>query len=106
MKDKLTSALGGIGFILFYALIILCAFSPLLVLDFPIWVDFFIILFISIFRMLGSILCIGLYIWAFKVALSQPINIVSIIFFICSAVYFFLFILPSTLQMFKKNDDT
>ena len=105
MKEKLTSALGSFGFVLFYIFIVLYAYAPLLVLDFPIWVDLLLILVISTFRGLGGILCLGLYIWALVVVLTHPFNVISAIFLVCTVLYFFTSVFPSIKLIFNKNDD-
>lgn len=105
MKEKLVNALGGFGVVLFYVFSITCSFAPLLILDFPYWVDFLIILAIFIFRHFGGVLCLGLYIWALIVTLTHPINTVSIFFLVFAVLYFFSSTLPAILLFLGKKDD-
>ena len=107
MKDKLMAALGGFGVGLFYIVMLIFCWAPLLlVLDLPLWADLILIFIICTSRAFGGILCLGLYVWATVVALRHPLNIFSIIYLVLAVLYFLLFVVPSTIQAFgRKNDD-
>jgi hypothetical protein len=44
-----------------------------------------------------------LYVWAFIVAVNQPIDFISILFFICAVVYFFTTVLPLIISLFQNR---
>lgn len=105
MKEKLSTALGAFGSVLWYILSIVYAFAPLYILHFPFWVDAIIIAAILFIPFIGELVRLVLYVWAFIVVLSQPIDIVSIIFFVCAALYFFTTILPLLLSLLAKEKE-
>ena len=94
MKEKLTNALGGFGIILWYVFSFLFCFAPLFYLRLPHIVDFLVIGAILFLPLIGEIIRCGLYVWAFFVVLSEPIDFLSIFFFICFAIYVFAFGIP------------
>ena len=102
MKDKLMTALGSVGIVLFYIIMLLFCVAPFMILDLPIWAEFILILIILSTSTLGGIICIGLYVWAAIVALTHPINLVSIIFFVIAVLYILIFVIPSAKQSFGK----
>ena len=102
MKDKFMTALGGFGIVVFYIIMLLFCGAPFLILDLPIWAEFILILLILSTSTLGGIICIGLYVWAAVVALTNPIDIFSIIFFVIAVLYVLIFVIPSTKQTFSK----
>lgn len=89
MKEKLTSLLGTFGSVLYYLIMLLLFFAPILVLDLPFWADL-IILNILLFSQglfpIGDILSLGIDIWALIVALRNPTDVLSIIFFVAFAL--------------------
>ena len=105
MKEKLTGALGGFGFVLFYSIMLLFCFAPLLILDLPIYIDFVCILIILGSRYFGGLVCIGLYVWATVHVFTHRFDIVSLIFLVIAALYFLIFVIPTTIHMFSKSDD-
>lgn len=94
MKEKLTNALGGIGGILWFIISILYCLAPLLILRFPAWVDFLLILAIQSVPMAGEIIRLVLFIWAFVIAVTTTIDIVSILFFVFFAIYVVTTLIP------------
>ena len=71
-----------------FALIIklLFIFPAAFVLKFPLWLILITTAVIAFVPVLGSLLNIGLWIWAFIVCLSTPVTTVSIIFYILFAL--------------------
>ena len=104
MKEKLTSSLGAFGGVLWYILSVVYAFAPLYILRFPFWVDALIIAAILFLPFIGELIRLVLYVWAFIVVLSQPIDIVSIIFFVCAALYFLSAVLPLLLSLLARKE--
>ena len=103
MKDKLSGALGGVGVVLWYIVSFLYSFAPLLFLKFPFWLDFILIVVMSTVPLIGEIVRFALYIWAFVVVLNQPIDAISIVFFVFAALYFFTTIVPIISALFSKK---
>lgn len=105
MKEKLVSALGTFGMILWYIISCLYAFAPLLYLDIPFLLGFALAFVIITFPVIGGIVSIVLYVWATIVALQSPFNIVTIIFLIFALLYFFTTLLPLIVSLFGKGKD-
>jgi len=104
MKEKMSQALGSAGFILFYIVMLLFCFAPLLILDRPLLFDIICILIILGSRYFGGIVCIGLYIWATVKVFSEPFDVFSYIFLVFAALYFLIFVIPPLKQMFTKDN--
>lgn len=66
---------------------LLVFFPAFFVLDFPFWLSLILVAVISLVPVFGSLLNIGLWIWALVVCISQPVTTLSIIFYILFAVY-------------------
>lgn len=104
MKEKLSSALGSFGGILWYIISFLYSFAPLFILRFPFWVDLILIGVILFLPIIGEIVRIALYVWAFVVAIGQPVDIVSIIFFVFAALYAFTTLVPFITATFGNKN--
>lgn len=104
MKEKLQSALGSAGIVLFYIIGFLYAFAPLLVLDFPLLVDILLILAMNVLPLLGELVRIVLYVWAVFVVLSHPLSGFSIFFLVIAAVYFFTTVWPILTALFGDRE--
>lgn len=94
MKEKLGNALGVVGIILWYLFSFVFCFAPLLFLDLPFWVKALAVFAILSFPLLGELVRFVLYICAFFVVISEPIDAFSILFFVCCAIYVFVFGVP------------
>ena len=105
MKEKLENVLGGFGAILWYIISIVYSFGPLYILHFPFWLDAILIAVILFLPFIGELVRLALYIWALIVVLSQPIDIVSIIFLVFAALYFFTTVLPLVLSLLVKKSE-
>lgn len=88
MKEKLISSLGIFGYIIVYIVLSAFAIAPILVLRFPAWATFVALIVIDFVPFVGTLLNLGLYIWAFVVAVTSPQNVFSIILYI--SFFFFL----------------
>lgn len=104
MKDKLQTALGGLGMILYFVISWLICFFPLAFCNFPWWGD---TLYIAAIVFLGGsplsgILSTIIYIIALINVLNGPINTWSIIFLILFAVNIIYFIVNIVIS--RKRD--
>lgn len=100
LKEWLTAALGGVGFVIYFVILMFINVLPLVILDLPWWAVVLICFALSFFEW-TQFLYLGVWIWAFVVALKQPIDWISIVFFIVFALYFGN-ILFSVLSAFKR----
>ena len=100
MREKLTNALGGFGIILWYLFSFIFCFAPLLFIKMPFIVRLLAIGAILFLPLIGEIIRAGLYVWAFFVVISEPMDVFSIIFFICLAIYVFAFGIPLIQSLF------
>lgn len=103
MKEKMQSALGGFGMILWYAISTMYSFAPLLVLGFPVWVDIILVIAMMTLPMAGGIIRFALFVWAFIRVFSMPINIITVIFFICAIIFFIFEAIPAIKIMFTGH---
>ena len=100
IKEKLVASLGAVGYIIYCVISIVLTFAPLLVLNFPFWVDFIIITLVTLIPMFGNLIGLVFWIWAFFVAIQNPTDIASIIYFVAFAIYVITTLLPLALSLF------
>ena len=89
MKEKLKTLFGTFGGILFYLILFLLFCAPLLVIDLPFWLDiivFNVLLFSQAIPIIGDVLSLGIDVWALFIALRDPTDVLSIIFFVAFAL--------------------
>ena len=104
MKEKLTSALGTFGLVLWYIVSFLYSFSPLVILHFGFLIDLVLIIVMTAVPFFGELVRIALYIWATVVVCSAPIDAVSIVFFIFAALYLVTTIIPLILSLIPSRE--
>ncbi len=100
LKDKLSSALGVFGFILFYVLSVLFVCIPIVATDLPSWIQWLILAVIIFTDLVGSLVSIAVFVYATIVVLSSPFTWFSVVFFVDTAVYFIFFLIPSMRQFY------
>lgn len=103
MKDKIIGALGGIGFVIWYIIAFLYATAPVYFLPVPFWLKSLFVLIVMVAPVIGGILGCALYVWAFIIVIHQPIDLLSIIFFVFAALYFFTSVIPAIGALFSKR---
>jgi hypothetical protein len=86
LKDWLLGALGSAGFIVYLFILVAMNVLPMIILDFPWWAVVLVCFALSFFEW-SQFLYLGIWIWAFFVALGQPIDWISILFFVAFVVY-------------------
>ena len=89
MKEKLQSLFGTFGAVLYYLAMLLLFCAPLLVIDLPFWLDvivFNVLLFSQAIPIIGDVLSLGIDVWALFIALRDPTDVLSIIFFVAFAL--------------------
>lgn len=86
LKDWLLGALGSAGFIVYLFILVAMNVLPMIILDFPWWAVVLVCFALSFFEW-SQFLYLGVWIWAFVVALGQPIDWISILFFVAFVVY-------------------
>lgn len=82
MKEKLTTALGAVGLIIYYVVCVFISFAPLAFLDFPFLIDFIIIAAITTIPFIGSIVNVVIWVWALFVCISGKQDAFSVIYYI------------------------
>ncbi len=105
MKEKLQTALGTVGIVIYFIVSWLICFYPLLFCNFPWWGD---TLYIAAIVFLGGsplsgILSTIIYIIALINVLNGPINTWSIIFLILFAVNIIYFIVNIVISRRRDN---
>ena len=75
----------------------------MLFLRFNYFVDFVLIAVMSTVPLLGEIIRLGLYVWAFIIVIQQPIDAFSIIFFVFAALYLFTTVVPMIGALLSKR---
>ena len=86
MKEKLASALGTVGFAIWYVISVLITFAPLSILRFSFFVDLIIIAVITSVPFIGNIVSVVIWIWALLECISGPQDIFAIIYYILFAL--------------------
>lgn len=88
MKNK-NSAAGedSFGSTMTYIMKLVYIFAPLLVLELDLMISLFLLVIIMIVPLWGEVLRFILYVWAFTEAIGRPVDYISIIFFVCAAIY-------------------
>lgn len=87
MKEKLGASLGAFGVILWELALFVICFMPFLILGFPFWLAVIVVILMNVLPVLGGVASLGLYIWAFIVALKMASSALVIAFYVCFAVY-------------------
>ena len=93
MRNKLSSALGAFGSVIFYIIGILLTFAPLFILDWPIWVKLIIVAVLNIIPVVGNLLSIVLWVIGFFATLNSPQDIIAIIYYVLFALNVVIFII-------------
>lgn len=101
LKNLLLGSLGTIGYILWYLVSILLLYAPLVFLDFPLLIDILIIFAITSLPFWGDVVELIIWIWSFVVVLSEPIDVISVIYFVTFAFYIFTKFLPIIKTLIK-----
>ena len=99
LKDKLIVGLGVVGYILWLLANLILGVLPLSFLDFPLWVNILVIFALYSTELIGGLIEHIIWIWSFIVVVQSPINGWSIFYFVSFAIYCYLFILPSIINI-------
>jgi formate-dependent nitrite reductase membrane component NrfD len=86
LTEKILSHFGKTGLYLYCIIIGVINLLPLIILDAPIWVIVLVsaaLWFIPILQ----IPYLGIWVWAFVIALGQPIDWIAILYFVAFAAY-------------------
>ncbi len=103
LLEKLSNAFGIFGLVLYYVITFSLSFAPLIILGFPFWVNLILVIVILAVPVLGEIALLGLFVWAFIVAVGQPIDAWSIVLFVAAAVYVFTTLVPLFISFFQRD---
>ncbi len=103
MKEKLVSALGGFGLVVWYLITSIVTFASLLVLDFPFIVVLIMIAVVLLHPFVGDIVQFILWVWSFVIALNEPIDVFMVIYFIAAAIYVLTTLIPFVLTLFRQK---
>ncbi len=91
-KEKLVIWFGTFGLVVYFVLSVILAFIPLIFLDFRFWIEFLIIMVISCFQIIGSIVNAVIWIWALVVCIRGPQDTFAIIYYILFGINIFPFV--------------
>lgn len=94
MKDKLQTALGTFGSILYWVLIIFITVLPVVMIGAPFWLSAIIFLICSFVPYLS----LPLWIWGLVEAIKGPQDVFAIIYYIATVIIF----LPTIISMFSS----
>lgn len=88
MKNRNTSARDeSLGGTLRYIFRLIYVFAPLLVLELDMMISIFLLVIIMVVPLWGEVLRFILYVWALTVAFDRPVDYISVVFFVCAALY-------------------
>lgn len=82
MKEKLTTALGTAGLVIWYVLSVLVTFAPLTILHFSFFIDLIIIMVTTTVPFIGNIVSVVIWVWALLECINGPQDIFAIIYYI------------------------
>jgi len=77
----------SLGSTLTYICKLVYVFAPLLVLELDLIISIFLLVIIMVVPLWGEVLRFILYVWAFTVVFERPVDYISIIFYVCAALY-------------------
>lgn len=99
LKDKLIMTLGVVGIILWYLIEIVVGITPLVFLNFPIWVNLIILFALMSMQFIGGLIEIVIWVWSFIVVIARPVDGWSVFYYITFAFYFYIHILPMVIKI-------
>ena len=99
LKEELVVTLGVVGIILWYLIEIVIGLTPLVFLNFPLWVNLIILFALMSMQFVGGLIEIVLWVWSFIVVIARPIDGWSIFYFVIFAINFFIHILPGAMSI-------
>lgn len=105
IREKLEAALGLFGFVVFYIILGVITFMPLVFLPIPWWVDFIVVAVVLAIGNFGSIILIAAWVWSFFVVINTPFDF-RVLLYIISAVITFLGFIPPMIAVIiaRKNE--
>lgn len=103
LKEKLFNSIGFVGFIIYYLIALLLTVMPLVILDLSFWLDLIIAAAVLAIPFLGSIVKLGIYVWALVIAVKSPVDFWIILFYISFAAYFFIELFPILRSFFIRK---
>lgn len=98
--DRLSSAFGVFGLILYYLLFLMIAYAPLLFLGFPWWANILIVLGIWLIPYAGGLMEFILWVWSFLLVIKLPLGFTVVLYYIGAVLYVLFVLLPSLLSHF------
>lgn len=99
MKEKLSSALGLVGIILYYIISLLIAFFPIFIISKSFWISFIFFWIIQIFP-LSSVF---FWIWGLVITLNGPQDIIATIYYVLFAIMFIPFFISIICDLLKSG---
>ncbi len=106
MKKAFLEGKSVVLVILYYLFAYLATFLPLIVLDFPFWLTLIIIVIVTSFAgfLPVDLALLGLWVWAFIVALNGPQDILAILTYIFFGIKVLLFLIPIVSELMSKKE--
>jgi hypothetical protein len=103
MKEKLVGSLGLFGYLLWIVVGLLYVIAPVVMLDLPFWVTFILLFAINSLPLIGTLINIVLYIWAFFVTLGGPQDVVAVVFYVLFALFVITELIPILSALFSRD---
>lgn len=100
MKEWLVNKAGGVGFAIWIVISIIFIVMPVAVLPISIWIRALIVVIIYALPMIGQLVQIAVYAWAFVVTINGPQDTVAIIFYVVFAFWVFTTLIPLIITVF------
>ncbi|MFA5423516.1 MAG: hypothetical protein WC374_06620 [Phycisphaerae bacterium] len=106
LKEKLIVTMGGFGYVLFYLIIGVITFAPLMYLNFPWWVDILIIFIVMFTKTIGGLVLTVGWIWSFINMINSPFNFKTVFYIIAVILYIILWLAPFVTSIIyaRKNN--
>lgn len=104
MKEKLQSAAGSLGIIIWYVLSSASVIVPIMATHLPIWTCIIIFAIIYFTGIIGAFVSLTVYGYSFYVMLHHPFGAFWVAYLICLIFYVLFMLIPTIVQIVSKNE--
>lgn len=100
-KDKLQNSLGVFGIVLYYAMLFIFAYAPLIVLDFPFWADLIIFAVIAFLPVIYYVTGPIFWIWGLIKVMDGPQDVIAYIYYVGFALWLISIVFQLVIPLIK-----
>ena len=101
VKEKLLADLGKLGLFIFYAISLLLILTPLVICNFPWWVNVILLFVIFSTNLLGGICSVVIWVYSALIVFTQDLNPhIETLYCVFLSIYACFFLLPAVFHLF------